>query len=518
MKEFVYSRFLLPALEHASDEIGVHDGPYHATFGQHGERVLRLCHAMATELGLGPRERFGVLGLNGHEYLELYHAAFLGGGVITPLNFRLAPGELAYILRQADVAVVFVDERCTALFDEVRAAAGAGLSLRHVVRLGPPGTNGPGGYEELLRSAAPAPPPEPDEDDPVALIYTGGTTGLPRGALFDQRAPLLYMVHSGISGGVGFRRGWTYLHEAPFFHSTTVVTILSAPVFGVVSVIEPRFDPASCLETIERHRVQETILVPTMIQMLLGHADFSPHRIASLRRLGYGGMPISPGLLARLKELLPDLELVQGYGMTEAGGLTVLGAADHSRPELLASVGRAVPGVVLSVRDPRGAELGVGEVGEVWARGGNLMREYWKEPEATAEAFRGGWYHTGDAGWMDPEGYLFLVDRVKDMIVTGGENVYSVEVENAIASHPGVAQVAVIGIPHQVWGEQVHAIVVPRAEATVTAQEVVDHARRSLAGYKVPKSVEIRSEPLPMSAAMKPLKRELRPGPRGQLA
>jgi acyl-CoA synthetase (AMP-forming)/AMP-acid ligase II len=217
-----------------------------------------------------------------------------------------------------------------------------------------------------------------------------------------------------------------------------------------------------------------------------------------------------PSLLDRLLHILPGVELVQGFGMTEAGALTMLQPDDHARPELLTSVGRAVPGVTLSIQSSDGRILGPDQTGEVCARGGNLLAGYWKDEAGTREAFRGGWYHTGDVGRIDREGYLFLVDRVKDMIVTGGENVYSVEVESTIARHPAVAQVAVIGVPDPTWGERVHAVVVPKPGQTLDNEEVVSFARRSLAAYKVPKSVEIRAEALPMSAALKPLKRELR--------
>jgi long-chain acyl-CoA synthetase len=202
----------------------------------------------------------------------------------------------------------------------------------------------------------------------------------------------------------------------------------------------------------------------------------------------------------------------QGYGMTESASvLTFLTTDDHKLGgPRLRSAGRAVPGVELSIQDPAGRLLPPGEIGEVCARGGNFMIGYWKKEEATEEVFRDGWYHTGDAGYLDDDGYLFLVDRVKDMIVTGGENVYSAEVESAISMHAAVAQVAVIGIPHDLWGEQVHAIVVLRAGATAAAEEIQGHCRANIAGYKVPKSVEFRAEPLPLSGAMKVLKRELR--------
>lgn len=534
MKEFVYARFLLPAVDRSPAAACVHDGDYHATFAEHGHRVLRLRSALRQELGLEPTDRFAVLSENSHQVLELYHAALFGGGIITPLNVRLAPVELAHVLAHADPKVVLVDERLAPLYGEVRSAGGGSSADRRLVRLcaGAPGTGSTGarsrpvagdpargdgwwqgalGYEELLEAGEATGAPEPDEDDPVALIYTGGTTGLPRGALFTNRSLLLYMYHAGLAGGVGFAPGSVFLHSAPMFHSTTIAPVLSAPAFGVTSVISPRFDPAGTLETIERYQVTDTILVPTMLQMLLGHERFAPGRISSLRRIGYGGMPMTPTLLDRLISIVPDVELVQGYGMTEAGALTVLGPADHRRSELLGSVGRAVPGVVIEIQSPDGTPLDRGSVGEVCAKGGNLMAGYWQDPDGTAEAFRGGWYHTGDAGHLDGEGYLFLSDRLRDMIVTGGENVYSVQVEQVIATHPAVAQVAVIGLPHELWGEQVHAIVVPRPGASLAEDEVIAHARKSLAGYEVPKSVEIRTEPLPLSAAMKPLKRELRP-------
>src|SRR5213078_1172812 len=250
-------------------------------------------------------------------------------------------------------------------------------------------------------------------------------------------------------------------------------------------------------------------MVPTMIALMFDHPDFRPERLSSLRDIVYGASPMPPALLARIMDTFPDIGVWQGYGMTECSSvLTMLSDVDHrAGGDRLRSAGRAVPGIAISIQDPEGKPLAVGEAGEVCARGGNFMREYWKRPQETADAFRGGWYHTGDEGFVDEEGYVFLVDRVKDMIVTGGENVYSIEVENAISTHPDVAQVAVIGIPSDKWGEAVHAIVVLRPGAEVSADEIIEHARASIAGYKIPKSVEFRSESLPLSGAMKVLKR-----------
>ncbi|MEZ5168410.1 MAG: AMP-binding protein [Acidimicrobiales bacterium] len=279
----------------------------------------------------------------------------------------------------------------------------------------------------------------------------------------------------------------------------------------------PPRSPSRCsipqvLDLIEAHGVTQTTMVPTMIGMMINHPEFTPERVATLRELIYGAPPMPAALLDRLIDMFPELDIYQGYGMTECSAiLTVLGAEEHrAHGARLRSAGRSAPGVTLSIRDDAGDPVARGETGEVWARGGNFMREYWNKPEATAEVFEHGWYHTGDAGYLDDDDYLFLVDRVKDMIVTGGENVYSAEVESALSKHPAVAQVAVIGIPHEMWGEQVHAVVVLAPDTETTEEELQAFARESIAGYKVPKSVEFRAEPLPLSGAMKVLKRELR--------
>jgi acyl-CoA synthetase (AMP-forming)/AMP-acid ligase II len=244
----------------------------------------------------------------------------------------------------------------------------------------------------------------------------------------------------------------------------------------------------------------------------VNHPEFRPERLATLHDLVYGGSPMPEALLDRLQATFPEMRLWQGYGMTECSSvLTFLTPDDHRRGgAILRSAGRPAIGIELSIRDQEGKVLGPREDGEVCARAGNFMQEYWHRPEQTEAAFRDGWYRTGDVGHRDEEGYVYLVDRSHDMIVTGGENVYSIEVENAISTMPGVAQVAVIGIPDEVWGEKVHAIVVLQPDAVVTEEDIKVHARASIAGYKVPKSIDFRTEPIPLSGALKPLKRELR--------
>lgn len=506
MKELVYHRLLLPSVERAPDKVTIIDGGYRSTHEAHVARTCRLADALGRQLGIERTARVAVMALNGHQFLELYHAAFLGAAVINPLNLRLAPAEVEYVLRDSGARVVFADAWFAGIIDQVRTPAG----VETVVLVGDGDVPHDVRYEDLLAAGDAVVPDEPEEDDPVVLMYTGGTTGLPKGVLLDQRAEMLNLYHSAMRWRLDERH--VFLHQTPMFHAASMGGILGIPASGATSTFVPAFDPKQVLDVIEREHVTMTVMVPTMIGMLLAHPEFRPERLASLEVLTYGASPMPVALLEKLLALFPDLHLYQGYGMTEAAALlTSLGPDEHRRGgPVLASAGRALFGVVLSIQDQDGNVLAPGETGEVCARAGNLMRGYWNQPEATAEAFRGGWYHTGDAGFLDEDGYLYLVDRVKDMIVTGGENVYSVEVENAIATHPDVAQVAVIGIPSERWGEAVHAIVVPRDGATLTEAEIIEHARRSIAAYKVPKSVELRDAPLPLSGAMKVLKRELR--------
>ena len=505
MKELIYHRMLIPSVERNHDRLGFVDGAYRATFAQHIDRVGRLCAALRG-LRVGRNDRFAVMALNSHAFLELYDAAFLGAGVINPLNLRLAPKELAYILADSGSRVCFTDAPFAGVIDAVREEAG----IEQVVLIGEGDVPHDVRLEDLLAAARPTIPDEPKEEDPVILMYTGGTTGLPKGVLLDQRAEMLNLYH--VSTAFRFVEDDVFLHQTPMFHAASMGGLLGAPAVGARSVFLPLFEPAAVLDLIEAEAVTMTVMVPTMIGIVLAQPTFRPERLRTLTKLVYGASPMPVALLERLLAMFPDLALYQGYGMTEASAvLTALGPEEHRRGgALLRSAGRPLPGVVLSIQDSEGRMLPTGETGEVCARAGNFMREYWNQPEATSEAFRGDWYHSGDAGYLDERGYLFLVDRVKDMIVTGGENVYSVEVENAIASHPAIAQVAVIGIPHDVWGEAVHAIVVLRPGATVTEVEIIAHARASIAGYKLPKSVEVRAEPLPLSGALKVLKRDLR--------
>ena len=507
MKELIYHRLLLPAVERNANRACATNAATGVTFTfeQHLECVGRLIGGLRA-LGVQREDRFAVMTLNSPEYMQMYHAAFLGGGVVNPLNLRFAPKELAYVLKDSGTKVCFVDAFFAPLINSVREEAG----LEHVVLVGPGDVPHDHSYEDLLGSHDPVIPDEGDETDPVILMYTGGTTGLPKGVLLEQRAEILNGYH--IMMTLKMNRETVSLMQTPMFHAASVFSLLGAPALGAHTVVVPLFDPKAVMGAVQQYKPTITVMVPTMIGMVLAHPDFTPAGLGSFTDLVYGASPMPQALLEKVLALYPQMNVWQGYGMTESASvLCLLGPDEHRKGgKYLRAAGMPLPGVVLQIQDDDGKPVAIGEPGEVCARAGNYMREYWNKPEATTDAFRDGWYHTGDAGYLDEDGYLYLVDRVKDMIVTGGENVYSTEVENAIASHPAVLQVAVIGIPSEQWGEAVHAIVVLREGGTATEDDIINHARDAIAGYKLPKSVEFRTEPLPLSGAMKVLKKDLR--------
>jgi long-chain acyl-CoA synthetase len=416
MKELVYHRQLLPTADRLTDKRAFFDRPYEATYGGHVDRVLRLANGLRGELGIGRDERFAVMALNGHQFLELYHAAFLGAGVINPLNLRLAPKELAFILGDSETRICFADAPFAPLIDAVRAEAG----IEQVVLIGEGDVPHDVRYEELLAAAEPVVPEEPQEDDPVVLMYTGGTTGLPKGVLLDQRAEMLNLYHVLMRWRLE-ERG-VYLHQTPMFHAASMGGILGAPAAGGVSTFVPMFEPGAVLAAIESHGVTDTVMVPTMIGMLLDHPAFAPDRMASLERLTYGASPMPVALLERLLELFPDLDVYQGYGMTECSAvLTSLGPEEHRLGgELLGSAGRPVPGVMLSIQDPgagrsrraRLARYAPGPATSCVSTGSDPMRRprcsgrAGTTPATPATSTRTATctWSTGSRTWLSPEG------------------------------------------------------------------------------------------------------------------
>ena len=472
-------------------------------WGETRERVARLAGALRS-LGIASGESVAILALNSDRYLEYLFAVPWADAVINPVNIRWSPGEIAYSLLDSQTSVLFIDDAFAPMLPALREQVPA---LRVVVHCGEgPTPDGAMDYERLIAEHTPVEDARRSGDAVAGLFYTGGTTGHPKGVMLSS-ANLIISALAGAAGGL-LETGGRTLHAAPMFHLADLFTVLTRNVLGGTHVIVPSFDPAGVAEAIEKHQVTDTLLVPTMIQMLIdgpGGRD-----LGSLQRLIYGASPISDTLLSRAAAALPGVSLLQAYGMTELAPLaTYLLPSEHADPVLRRSAGRAGPHVEIRVVDLDDHEVAPGVVGEVVVRGGNVMLGYANLPAETAEALRGGWMHTGDGGYLDERGYLFLVDRIKDMIVSGGENVYSAEVENALATHSAVAQCAVIGVPDPDLGERVHAVVVLRPGTAATHEELRAHVKAQVAGYKAPRSSEF-VDAMPISGAGKILKRELR--------
>jgi long-chain acyl-CoA synthetase len=460
------------------------------TYAELGSRCRRLAGALRAQ-GLVPGDRVGVIGLNSDLYLELYLGVPAAGFVLVPVNSRLAPAEMRAILADAGVSILFADADYPGAAD-----------VKRVVTM-------PGDYEQLIAAADEAAlGGGVTENDLAALFYTSGTTGAAKGAMHTHRTLVSSALH--FMATWPFDRQTRWLVASPMFHTGGIIGTLATVWAGGSHVIMPRFDPDLTVDLIEREAVTHTLLVPTMLAAAAGAQLARPRDVSTLRYLSHGASPISAETLRNARRAFPGAELLHVYGTTEATPITTL--LPHEELILdtprIRSCGQPATGVEVRIVGPAQAEVKPGTVGDILVRSASVMAGYWQKPEATAEVMHGDWYLTGDLGYRDDEGYLFLVDRAKDMIVSGGENVYSTEVEDALASHPAVEEVAVFGVPDPRWGESVYAVVFARQP--VTAEELVAHCRQRIAGFKVPKNVELRAEPLPKSAAGKILKRELR--------
>jgi long-chain acyl-CoA synthetase len=473
-----------------------------------GERVPRLAAGLRA-LGVGPGDRVAILSLNSDRYLELYLATAWAGAVIVPLNIRWSPQENEDAMRDCRAGILVVD-KMFATVGATLAKSIAGLKLIYADDGDVPGMDG---YEALLLRSEPMPDAMRESADLAGIFYTGGTTGRSKGVMLSHGN---LMVNAMNALGEGLWPGTSkYLHAAPMFHLANGAAMYSLLLSGGSNVIVQGFTPEGVMAAMQNERVTDVLLVPTMIQMLVDHPAIVSYDLSSLKRIAYGASPISEAVLDRATAALPHVEFTQAYGMTELSPIaTVLHWKEHigsgRDKRRHRGAGRATLGCEVRVVDPDDKPVPNGTVGEIVVRGDNVMMGYWERPEETARAVIDGWMHTGDGGYIDDDGFIYVVDRVKDMIISGGENVYSVEVENAVAQHPAVAQCAVIGIPDERWGELVHAVVVTKAGATVTANELIEFSKTLIAGYKCPRSVDISANPLPLSGAGKVLKRELR--------
>ncbi len=497
---------LCRALQVKPQGVATIDGDRRRTWHTVHDRVCRLSQALRT-LGMQPGDRVAVLAHNCDAFYETFFAILWGGGVIVPLNTRLAPAELQFQIEDSDARIIFFGGEFAAV------AAGLGSVLGNArVFLALDGAVPPASQdiESLIASHAPAPEFVSENSDLAGIFYTGGTTGIPKGVMLTHQN--FSAMAMNIIMGTKIDETCVILHAAPMFHVADIAIFMTTMVAGT-HVFARRLDEALILQLIETRRITHIFTVPAVIDRMAKHPRAAETDISSLKLLGYGGAPLPAGSFNAARERFPDLDIVQGYGSTEMGGHTYLAARYHRKganTEKLQSAGQALYGYELRIVDEHGNDLPPRQVGEIVGRGDNIMRGYWKREEETARALRNGWFYTKDAGYMDEDGFVYITDRLKDMIVTGGENVYSIEIESVISRHPAVNECTVIGIPDERWGESVHAIAVLFPGQTLDIDSLRAYCRAHIAGYKCPKSLEIRQSPLPRSAVGKVLKRELR--------
>jgi long-chain acyl-CoA synthetase len=451
------------------------------------ERVRKIAAAL-TANGFVAGDRLALLSPNFPEYIELVYACSWLGVTAVPINARLSAAEIDQVL---------IDAKPRGLVRHSSLPKPAvQLSWQIVLDEQP---------LDLRNDSCPDPLYDPEAI--LALIYTSGTTGRPKGVMVTHANIQANVDH--LSYWMGYREGGVFLHAAPIFHIADFPAMFAAPAFGARQVTIPKFTPEAFSELVQRERVTHTVLVPTMVNLLTQMPEAKPYDLSSLQVLAYGGSPMAPELVRRTKKLLPHVKLLQCYGLSEAGFLAGLEDQDHVESKLL-SCGRPCPGIDLRVEDETGKEVEVGQHGELVARGANVMQGYWNDPQDTALAFRNGMFRTGDIGYQDSDGYFYILDRLKDMIVTGGENVYSGEVEAVIYKHPAVREVAVFGIPDSQWGELVMACVVLKPRVALSANDLTNHCRQFLANYKIPRRFEFSETELPKGGSGKILKRVLR--------
>ena len=479
------------------------------TWQQSVERISRVAGALSA-LGVRRGDRVAILALNSDRYLELMYALPWMGAVMVPVNTRLAAPEIEYILNDAGAVALFID---TGMSHHLKALDGRTPSVREVIWLDDLAS--PDGilhYEDLTSYEAMEDVGAHD-DDLAGLFYTGGTTGRSKGVMLTH-TNLVVNALNGVAG-MGFDSDTAYLHSGAMFHLADGASTFGVTLSGGRHAFVPRFEPVEVLLTIQTEKVTHAQFVPTMINMLVNHERFDEFDIGTLSFILYGASPMPEGIVRKAIERMPQVHLMHGYGMTEASPIVTLldpryTVLDGPHAGRLRSCGQAALACEVRIVDADRLEVPRGTTGELSVRGANVMKGYWNKPAETEAVLEDGWYYSGDGAYMDEDGYVYVVDRIKDMIISGGENIYSAEVENCVAQHPAVAQCAVIGIPSEQWGETVHAVVMRKPGVEVTAEDIIGFCKERIAGYKCPRSVDFRDTPLPLSGAGKVLKRELR--------
>ncbi|MBS4753350.1 AMP-binding protein [Nocardioides sp. zg-ZUI104] len=495
--------------QRVGDKLAIRDGDVTLTFAELEAHVERTASALVAA-GFVKGDRLALLSHNCWQFVVLSFAAARAGLVLVPINFMLGADEIAFILDHSGASGLVAEDALVAVADAaIAAAANPQVRTKQVIDLA--GTGGtPSGWEDLSgwlqHEGAPVDVAVGD-DDPVRMMFTSGTESRPKGALLSSRALMWQYVSCVIDGAMSADD--VELHTLPLYHCAQLDCFLGVDVYlGASSIILPGPDPATVLRTIAEHQVTKFFAPPTVWISLLRHPDFDTTDLSSLRKGYYGASAMPVEVLRELAERLPDVALWNFYGQTEMSPVATILGPEEQLP-FAGSAGRPVLNVETRVVDDTDQPVPAGVVGEIVHRSPHATLGYYRDEAKTAEAFRGGWFHSGDLGYLDETGHLFVVDRKKDMIKTGGENVASREVEEALYTHPDVAEVAVFGVSHPRWVEAVAAVVVPRVGAMLTAEDLIAHARTVLAGYKAPKYV-VLAEELPKNPSGKILKRELR--------
>ena len=498
--------------------------PHTYSWSEVSQRVTATARFLLKQ-GLDRSDTVGVLAYNSHHYFELFFAVPTAGARIVPLNYRLGDEELKVQVAEAELSILVSDQR---FFERARSLQEKVPSIGRVLSTESEEWEKEVSTREVDCAIRMNSHNELDllgdkggfgfsfsEDELVGIFYTGGASGRAKGVMLTHRN--LYDATLQICLAMGYNENDIYLHAGPMFHLADAAGSLSCTLLGATHVFLPNFNPEGFIDAVNRFGVTTVTMVPTMYRMLLDSASLDIPSMSSLRRIFYSAAPMPEAMLREIFDVFP-CGIGQGYGMTEASSrITVMPPEIYRaviegydpRRHLLASAGKEVPGLEVKIMRDDGGIAGPKEIGEIVVSGTVVMKGYWKRPDLTGQVLEDGWLHTGDLGYLDEEGHLYVVDRLKDMIITGGENVYSLEVENVLCSHPEVAEVAVIGVPDELWGERVHAVVVPKSGGRLDVAQLQAYCRSRIASYKTPKSIEF-VDSLPRSAAGKVLKDSLR--------
>jgi len=478
------------------------------TFQELLARVYQLVNTLK-DLGIQKGDRIAILSQNCHQYRELFWAAALGGFMIVPINYRLAPREIAYILNDSEAKALMLSDEYSILVNSIKGELN---TVQNYVGIC---TEGEGllDYEELLKRSSAKPPGSlPSPDDLVWLLYTSGTTGLPKGAMHTHRS-VTALIDAAV-GNLEIDEETRSLVVTPFYALSGGGWDAICSCMGSMTVIHRNFNPVDVLETIQSEHITDVHLVPVMINFIVNCPDFDNFDVSSLKRITYGASPMPPELMKRAMEKIGPI-FIQDFGCAEGGLLTLLFEPDHivegpkEKTRRLASCGKGLPDLDVRVLNEHGKDVKPGEVGELTAKGDTVMKGYWKMPEATADVLKDGRLHTGDLATVDEDGFIYIVDRKKDMIISGGLNIYPREIEDILFEHPAVLEAAVIGIPDEKWGESVRALVVLKPGTSCDENELIAHCKNNLGSYKKPKNIEF-VDSLPRNPSGKVLKRVLR--------